>query len=321
MLLRSTTTAGGTATAAADSFQVKNQASRWGVKGSHDLGGGMTAKYHIEYGVNPDGDSTLDETKSGVDLNNDGDTKDKFKSSGLTRRNQWAGIAAGWGEVRIGRHDTPLKMSQGKFDQFNNRTGDIRFISGGENRLDNVIAYVGKFGAITVAAAIVPGEGDGKKTSDVPAGSGTGDGPADTTSVAVMYKAGPLYAALAMDAYDSTDGEETDTLTRATATYKMGKMQAGFMYETGGFGTKDDEYDLMGVSFAMGVGKNAVKAQYLTREDSATVSTEMTSMSVGYDINLSKQVTPYVMYTVNETTTGTTTREITHLAAGLIVKF
>ena len=39
-----------------DNMQVRNHASRLGVKGYEDLGGGLKANYMLEWGVNPDGD-------------------------------------------------------------------------------------------------------------------------------------------------------------------------------------------------------------------------------------------------------------------------
>jgi len=328
-----TTDSTATPTTTSDAMTVESHASRLGVKGSHDLGGGMTAKYHIEYEVNPDGDNkgsiTVTEAAANVDCNGDGtiSTTDKCSTdtdgtAGLKRRNQWVGLGAGWGEVRIGRHDTPLKIAQGKFDQFNDTSADIKGvgkISQGENRLDNVIAYIGKFGSLTVAAAAAASEGDGK--TEAAGGTGTGDTLLDTTSIAAMYKAGPLFVSLAMDSYDTTETYDTDSLMRAVATYKMGAMQAGLLYETGGYGSKANDKDIMGLSFAMGMGKNKVKLQYMTSENASTTAFEQTQTTVGYDVGLSKQVTGYVMYTAYEETQATYTGEYTAARVGMIVKF
>jgi predicted porin len=298
-----------TPTTVTDNAQLRSHASRLGVKGEHDLGEGMKAKYHIEFEVNPDSDN------KGSTAGNDG-------TAGLKRRNQWAGIGAGWGEVRVGRHDTPLKMAQGKFDQFNDTDADISGhykISQGDLRLDNVIAYIGKFDKLTVAAAFQAGEGDGKKTAD--GGTGTGDSLADTTSIAVSYKAGPLFVSAAMDNYDNTEGQETDSLSRVVATYKIGAIQLGALVESGGNGGKSADKDVSGVSFGMGLGQGKIKAQYVTGKNNATTATEETQSSVGYDMKLSKQVTGYVMYTTAEEKTGTAKKEYTFTGAGLIVKF
>ena len=99
-----------------DVWGVDSIHSRIGVKGSEDLGDGLKALYHFEFRV----------------LNDAG--------TGLGDRNQFVGLAGGFGTVLLGRHDTPLKMSQGKFDQFGDLpNGDITAVMPGEDRLDNVI--------------------------------------------------------------------------------------------------------------------------------------------------------------------------------------
>ncbi|MCW9014717.1 MAG: porin [Gammaproteobacteria bacterium] len=285
-----------TGTSGVDNWTVESHASRLGVKGSEDLGDGLSAVYKLEYGVNPDGNGADDD--------------------GITRRNQYVGLKGGFGEVRVGRHDTPLKMAQGKFDQFNDTKADIQgtlSISQGENRVDNAIAYINKFGDITLGVALVPGEGNGTTG---------GDGPADTTSIAAMYSAGPVFASLAMDSYDDTGAAagQTDGLMRLVATYTMGKMQFGFLMENESANGGVAEKDVMGLSFGMGMGKNKAKFQYMTGDDDAI---ETTQMSVGYDVGLSKRSTAYVMYTDgdSENTAGTTTAEYTALRVGVQHKF
>ena len=285
-----------TGTGGSDNWQVRSHASRLGFKGSEDLGNGLTAKFHIEYGINPDAAS----------------------GDGISARNQFLGLKGGFGEVRVGKHDTPLKISQGKFDQFGDMDGDLANVTGGDHRVANAIAYINKFGDITLAAALVPGEGDGTSSG--------GDGPADTTSIAVMYKSGPLYAALALDSYDDTTGGLSSAVgyedrTRLTATYMMGKMQFGFMYQTSGAATGGSDEDYMGLSFGMGMGKNKAKFQYQTAEVDNN-GPETTALSLGYDIGLSKRTTAYVSYNDNETETGgTTTSEMNTIVVGMIHNF
>ncbi len=286
-----------------DNWQVRSHASRLGVKGSEDLGNGLSATYKLEYGVSPD------EGATGQNGGGDG---------GLSRRNQYVGLKGGFGEIRVGRHDTPLKMSQGKWDQFNDMDGDLGNISGGENRLDNVVAYLNKVGNVKFAVAIVPGEGDGQTTG--------GDGISDTISAMGAYSSGPLYVALAFDSYDDTtggiaDSEGFEDRTRLTAIYKMGKMQFGFIWEDSGAVTGGEDADGYGLNFAMGMGKNKVKFQYITGEDDA--DNEATLMSLGYDWGLSKRTTAYVSYNDYEAedAAGNTGEEATTMVAGMIHKF
>lgn len=285
-----------------DNWQMRSHASRLGVKGSRDFGNGLSGTFKIEYEVNPDSDN--------VDAG-DG-------TAGLSRRNQYVGLKGGFGELRFGRHDTPLKMAQGKFDQFGDTDADLKHAGShdGENRIDNVLAFIGKSGSLGYAIAVAPGEDDGT--------GGTADtGPADTISVSVNYKAGPLYVAVAQDSYENGESLDSDSLTRLVATYKMGDMQLGLLYQSGVEkpAAATAEEDWIGLSFNMKAGTGKIKAQYIMVEDSATVATENTLMAVGYDHKFDKKTTGYVMYSSNESDTGGATSEETFLGAGMVLKF
>ena len=232
----------------------------------------------------------------------------------------YAGLKGGWGELRFGRHDTPLKMSQGKFDQFGDRPfADLKYAGSqdGENRLDNVLAYLGKTDNIKYAIALIPGEGNGTTG---------GDGPADTISASIAYDSGPLYVALAQDSYDDTGAAAgtSNSLTRLIGTYKMGNMQFGLMYQTGveGVAPEADEEDWLGVSFSTKFGsKNKFKAQYIQTEDNAASVTDGTLMAVAVDHKFGKKATGYVMYSNNEFEQAGSTDEDSFLGAGMILKF
>jgi len=280
-----------------DNWQMRSHASRFGVKGDRDLGNGLSAIYKFEWQV---------DYEQGTD-------------AGFDRRNMYAGLKGHWGQVRFGRHDTPLKMAQGKFDLFGDTDADIKHAGDqdGEDRLDNVAAYLGQSGNIKYAVALIPGEGDGVTA---------GDGISDALSASIAYDAGPLYVALAQTSYDDTGaaaGTE-NSLTRLVGTYKMGNMQIGALYQTGveSVTVAADEEDWMGLSFSTSfAGNNKFKLQYITSEDSATIKTENTVMAVGLDHKFDKKTKGYVMYTADEAETGSLSEEDTFLGAGLVLKF
>ena len=107
-----------------DQVAVRSHSSRLGVKGSEDLGNGLKANFVIEFEVEPDVD----------DSGSIGTGQGPSSGSQMNRRNQWVGLSGdNWGEIRVGRHDTPAKMAQGKFDVFNDTDGDIKFTTAGED--------------------------------------------------------------------------------------------------------------------------------------------------------------------------------------------
>ena len=275
-----------------DAWGVDSVHSRIGVKGSEDLGNGLSALYHFEFRVNQDA------------------------GNGLNNRNQFVGLAGGFGTVLLGRHDTPLKMAQGKFDQFGDLPhGDINAVMPGENRLDNVIAYVSPaMGGLTFVGAAVAGEnGDGA--------GGELDGLADHISLAGLYSNGPIFASLAYNSYDLGQVSDADpSLLRGTFIWNGGMWQAGVM-----FASTDaddvlslDDGDAVGLSGNVKVGPGKIKAQWLQGDQSPTSTAglispsvditavtpgtdlEETQWSIGYEQALSKRTTVHVGYTNNE---------------------
>lgn len=282
-----------------DNWQVNSIDSRLGFKGAIPLDSGLTATYKYELGV-----AVADE--------------DPANESGITRRNQYLGLKGGFGEVRLGRHDSPLKMAQGKFDQFGDTVGDLKFAGDedGENRNDSSITYLGKFDKLAVNVQLVPGEGNGTTS---------GQGISDTTSIAVSYKDGPLYIAVANDSYDNTGGGGAeDSLTRIVATYKMGDMQFGLLSQSGVESAEaaSAKEDWLGLSFNMKVGsKNKFKFQHITVEDSTATALESTHTSIGFDHKLGKKGTVYAMYNTIEEKAATTSKDESQLSVGYILKF
>jgi len=285
------------ATPKVDNWQLRSHASRFGIKGSRKISNSLEAIYKFEWQV---------DYEQGTD-------------AALDRRNMYAGLKGDWGQLRFGRHDTPLKMSQGKFDQFGDTDADLKHAGkhDGENRLDNVLVYMGKTGNVGYAIAAIPAEGDGTTA---------GDGPADSISASISYESGPFYVALAQDSYDDT-GAAANTengLTRLTGTYKMGNMQLGLMWQTGveKVAASTAEEDWLGVSFNTKIGgKNKFKAQYIMTEDNAATKTERSLMALGIDHKFDKKTTGYIMYSNLETDAGATTTDDSFAGVGLVMKF
>ena len=274
-----------------DAWGVDSIHSRVGVKGSEDLGGGLTGVYHFEFKVNQD------------------------SGSGLGDRNQFIGLAGGFGTMLLGRHDTPLKMSQGKFDEFGDLpNGDLANVIPGDDRVDNVIAYVSPaMGGLTLVGAVVAGE-----RADIDL-----DGPADHISLAGLYSNGPIFASLAYNTYDLGSVNIEPSLLRATAVWNGGMWQAGLMYSSMDLDIDGvDDPDFLGLSGHVKLGSaGKVKAQYLMGDSTnggvaALVAgftpnvnvgmpvtdpeNDVTQFSVGYEHAMSKRTKAHVGFTSYE---------------------
>ena len=174
-----------------DSWELKSNASRIGLKGSTEISEGLSVFYKTEFEVAVDGDG------------------DVFK-----QRNIYAGIKGQYGSLLAGKNDTPTKLAQKKIDLFNDLNGDFKAIfKPAENRAKNIITYTTpKYGNFSASYAIMP--------------SGAVDGGlADSKSYSVNYKKDGLYLAFA------SDSNVNDDLLRAVSQYKFGAWQIGLMYQ------------------------------------------------------------------------------------------
>ncbi|MEM5318459.1 porin [Paraburkholderia sp. JHI869] len=99
--------------------------SRWGLRGTEDIGGGYRVNFALESGFDP-GTGKLQNSYRFFD------------------RQAWVGLGGGFGEVRFGRQNTPMFAWSGNMDAFSAAT----YASGYNNfanwlaRVDNDIAYI-----------------------------------------------------------------------------------------------------------------------------------------------------------------------------------
>ena len=100
--------------------------SRFGVKGVEDLGGGLKAKFNLEAPINAD----------------TGEVKGNFWN-----RQAWLGLQGGFGELRLGRQDTPIGAIAGNTSLLGGQAYDDFKIAGtlagdGARRTDNAVTYI-----------------------------------------------------------------------------------------------------------------------------------------------------------------------------------
>ena len=98
--------------------EVKSNASRLGIKGSHKLTDDLEIVYRAEFATDIDGDG------------------DFWKP-----RNQFVGIKGNFGTVVLGRLDSVVKQSTSKIDLFNDLDADLKYLWAGENRLAGTVSY------------------------------------------------------------------------------------------------------------------------------------------------------------------------------------
>lgn len=117
--------------------------SRWGVKGTEDLGNGMKAIFRLESGFNSDTGSLSDPSR-------------------LFNRYSYVGLSGAYGQVTIGRQQTPLfdlmadhfdPLTVGNYDQNSWMPAGATLI-----RNENMIKYYGTFGGFSAGLSYAMGE-------------------------------------------------------------------------------------------------------------------------------------------------------------------
>lgn len=294
-----------------DTWTLNSNASRLGVKGDMELEDGLKAIYQLEYEVALD-DGKADEIEADCDGT---DTVDECGSTAFKQRNIFVGLEGDFGQVIVGKFDTPLKASQGKVDRFNDLpTGDIKDVLAGENRESNLIQYTTpKFGNMELAVALQPGEQDGQTpTTDK-------NGPADGISASLTYSVDNFWVAAAMD----SEIDDMD-VTRVTAEYTLNKLKLAAMIQNAEDvdGVVESSGYLVSTEYGLN-DKWKLKAQYSanTDEETAVDDVDTNMASIGADYKLAKKAKLYVYASNFSTDDGTDEEESSTVGFGTEVSF
>jgi predicted porin len=262
--------------------EVKSNASRIGLKGTHELGDGLSVIYKAEFQVDLDGDSA--------------------KGDSITDRNQYVGLAGGFGEVLLGKNDTMLKQSQGKVDLFSDLNGDIKSLWKGENRMADTLSYKSpKFSDFQLGVTYIAEDA-------VDAENGV--------SVAIFYgdeklKKSAVFASVAVDS--DVNGYD---ITRATVQGKVSGVVLGAIVQSQEKIDGSGEMDGFMVSAKYKMDKITFKGQYQAADFKD--GDDKSGITLGADYSLAKSTKLYTFYTTFDMDSG---EDQDYLAAGIEYKF
>lgn len=243
-------------TIAEDRFTLNNHqpigGSRWGLKGSEDLGGGLKANFTLESGFNSDDGSAGNSAK-------------------LFDRAAWVGLSsASLGEIRLGRHDTLTRQLNLGYGSDLTAEGEITVVDGNfgaaagrvlfqnfGTRVDNSVVYLSpSFGGFQVRALVAAGEGATARQQGLLLG----------------YAAGPIKVGLSYEEYDDAPGGGGSAYNKvftAGGSYNFGVATLGLGYQkTSDFGSNVAEsgvindVDAYNVGVLVPFGSFEFRAQY-----------------------------------------------------------
>jgi predicted porin len=278
--------------------RVSANSSLWGVRGSEDLGGGMTGLFQFE---------------SSVGFDATGGT--------IAARDSYVGLGGGFGKILLGNLTGPTRAAGatvdvyagatgiganaaliGKIAQGNGTNGANSDITAAaacttrsatcasifDNRWKNTIAYVSPaLGPVTVTGAIVANENRDNDSNPNTKGYDLG----------VAFNQGPIWAGITRNWAKLNDTAHTETSVLRLAgkfNFGMGDVRALYdMVKLEATGV-DNERKIMGVGATFNVGQGKVVGQYYKAGKLDTVAgkvanSDATLFTVGYEHSLSKR--------------------------------
>ena len=251
--------------------------SRWGLRGSEDLGDGLRVGFWLESGIKPDTGASADTTRT------------------FDRRST-ASLSAGFGELRFGRDKVPTYTAIEDFDAFgDNGVAAIShfFDKLGTNvdtqkRADNKIDYYlpGSVGGIYGNVSVAAGEGTaGKKYVGGRIGYRTG--PVDVTIA---------YGETQVTALSGFGGDDKYNVLAVGGKWDFGVASVLGQYVENKYSTR--KADIYNVGVIVPFGASLIKASYSTIDGKGPGydPNNAKQYSLGYVYNLSKRTGLYATF-------------------------
>ncbi len=240
--------------------------SRWGLRGTESLGGGMNAVFVAESGFAAD---------TGLSV----------QGGRLFGRQVFVGLNGGFGSFTMGRQYSPLFNVLCEVDIDGCSTFSVvgnHYIGlPGALRIDNSLVYSSpNMGGATVS--VMYGAGEGAKTSFN-----------RTVSANLQYKAGPLYAGLGYaDVKNATGGNAGRTVIAAGGfDAGVAKLTASYLENKYTFGTAKFKGWQLGAAVPFGA-----TTLILNAGQGKADAVKQTLINLGVDHSLSKRTTVYARY-------------------------
>lgn len=253
----------------------QQQGSRWGLRGTEDLGGGMNAQFVLEAGIN------LDAGTAG-------------QSGRAFGRQSFVGLGGGFGTVRLGRQYSPMDdVASIAGTKVYDVLSVVPILGNGDyNRVDNAINYLSpNFGGFSFQVQ--------RSLGNEGATAGSPDFQKQT-SANLMYSGGPLTLALGLQSVDDNSaaaGDQDADEVLLAGSYAFGDFKVTAYHANTDLGTNDD-MKVTGIGGAYTFGANTVSAAIAKARDVRGIADDDASIfTLQGSHNLSKRTALYAHYT------------------------
>lgn len=236
--------------------------NRWGLRGTEDLGGGLSALFTLESGFNSD-------TGAGA-------------QGGLAfGRQAFVGVRGPWGTLTAGRQYTPHFLAADSLDPLDGISAGVFNLLRRTVRTDNTVMYTTPvLSGFTGQLAYGPGEVAGNSSAGRVLGG------------SASYASGPLVAKFAH--HRARNATDTDTTRNSYlgGRYDFGIARALVAYQLEkGPGSLDAASAVAGVQVPIGPG--TVMATYIRKNDRAVANNDARMLGLAYTYALSKRTNLY----------------------------
>ena len=281
--------------------------SRWGLRGSEDLGGGLKAVFQLE---------------SGFDISTGANTQGV-----LFGRQAFVGLSGGFGTVSLGRQYTAYDVLRGA----TNNVYDSAFAATGgawangvadySNRVNNSISYTSPSFA-GFSGQIVASVGEDKTT---------GLSATKNNSLHIKYANGPLLVGFAHQTENNRvvavagppvvlANAPDRKYNMVAASYDFGVAALQAAYNQAKQGSRDDKEFQFGVSVPFGAASIALGAAR-SKSEFGGASTTGTGFGVAAVYDLSKRTSLYAGLNANKAEAGTVKTQTSLAAVGVRHRF
>jgi len=254
--------------------------SFWGVKGTEDLGGGMSAVFSLESFLRADVGAS-----------------GRFGADTFWARNAYVGLTSGAGTVTLGRNTTALFVNTLIFNAFSDSfgfspiirqtftSGNDFQVSGDTGWSDSIKYSSPSFGGLSFSAHAALGEANGGRNFGLSA----------------LYFGGPLAAGFAWQKVEKGSTTPDSTAWQLGASFNMAPVKFYAQYGTSDNKTIDNTTKVLGLGADWTLGLGKVLLQW--GKMSPDVGADRKTISFGYDYQMSKRTDLYAVY-MNDKVSG-----------------
>jgi predicted porin len=266
--------------------RLSSNSSRFGLRGTESLGGGLNAIFQIESSIN-------------------GDTN----SGNLGGRDTWVGLQGSWGTFKMGHFLMPYDDMHSIFGNVPTYTTSIlstaslwaqgfasKADGGFDARLGNSLRYDSPtFNGLTFSGQVAIRDGSGAT------GANTGDHASELRHAYVysgnaIYNNGPIQAGVAFEHNkDVRAADLDDTAITATGAYNFGVIRAALVYEYLKYETPigDLKRNFWGISGTMPMGPGVWYAFYGRANDGSGGGSRVSGLASGSDTSANQYEISY----------------------------